>query len=128
MIGTEHPGGVIPEQSLRSDEEAGSIVLQISSVVNEKEKDEEADETAAAKKTEEISKEDVEIRRLTEERRNTPKEEEQRLKEVSKRVKKNASGTKQQDIQRILEDFEGVKNIPGIKSANRKSTHHQDKE
>ena len=56
--------------------------------MNEKEKDdEEADETAAAKETEEISKEDVEIRRLIEERRNTPKEEKQRLKEVSKYIK-----------------------------------------
>ena len=55
---------------------------------NEKEKgDEEADATAAAKGTEEISKEDVEIRRVIEERRNTPKEEKQRLKEVSKRKK-----------------------------------------
>ena len=54
--------------------------------MNEKEKDdEEADETAEAKETEEISKEDVEIRRLIEERRNTPKEEKQRMKEVSKR-------------------------------------------
>ena len=30
------------------------------------------------------------------------------------------------DIQRILEDFKGVRNIPGIKSA-KKSTHHKDK-
>ena len=41
----------------------------------EEEDDEEAGETAAAKETEEISTEDVEIRRLIEERRNTPKEE-----------------------------------------------------
>ena len=34
---------------------------------------------------------------------------------------------RQQDIQRILEDFKGAKNIPGIKSA-KKSVHHQDKE
>ena len=44
---------------------------------------------------EEISKEDVEIRRLIEERRTTPKEEKQRLKEVSKHMK-NASGTRKQ--------------------------------
>ena len=104
------------------DEEAGSIVLHVSSDMNEKEKDdEEAGETAAAKEIEEISKEDVEIRRLMEERRSTPKEEKQRLKEVSKH--KNVSGTKkmkrQQDIQRILGDFKGVKNIPGVKSAKR---------
>ena len=42
--------------------------------MNEKVKsDEEADETAAAKETEEISKEDVEIRRLIEERETHPK-------------------------------------------------------
>ena len=48
---------------------------------------------AAAKEIEEISQEDVEIRRLIEKRRNTPKEEKQRLKEVSER-RKHVSGTK----------------------------------
>ena len=70
---------------------------------------EEAGETAAAEETEQISKEDVEIGRFIE-RRSTPKEEKQRLKEVSKCIK-NVSETKrmkrQQDIQRVLEDFEG---------------------
>ena len=52
--------------------------------MNEKEKnDEEADEAAAAKTTLEtndgVSKEDVEIRRLIEERRTTPREKKQRL-------------------------------------------------
>ena len=70
-----------------SDEETGSIVLHVRSDMNE-EKDEEAGETAAAKETEEMSKEDVEIRRLIEERRNTLKEEKRRLKEVSKCVNK----------------------------------------
>ena len=83
------------------DEEAGSVVLHVSSDMNEKETDdEEAGETAAAKETEEISKEDVEIRRVIEERRRIPKEEKQRLKEVSKcrkmyqRQKKNENTAK----------------------------------
>ena len=42
---------------------------------------------------EEISKEDLEIRRLIEAKRTTPKEEKQRLKDVSKQTK-NASVTK----------------------------------
>ena len=88
MIETEHLGEELPEECTRSDEEAGSIVLHVSSDMNEKEKyDEEAGKTAEAKETEEISKEDEEIRRLIEEGRNTPKEEKQRLKEVSKRSK-----------------------------------------
>ena len=58
--------------------------------------DEEAGETAAAKETEEISKGDVEIRRLIEERRSTPEEEKQRLKEVSKCIK-NVSDTKKNE-------------------------------
>ena len=83
--------------------------------MNEKEKDdEEASDTAAAKETGQVSKEDVEIRRLIEEIRSTPKEEKQRLKEVSKCFKKCI-----RDIQRILEDFKGVKNIPRIKSAKK---------
>ena len=80
IVGEEHHA-----RCAHSGEEAGSIVLHVSSDMNEKEKDdEEAGETTAAKETEEISTEDVEIRRLIEERRNTPKEEKQRLKEVSK--------------------------------------------
>ena len=81
--------------------------------MNEREKnDEEAEETAAGKETEEISKEDVEIRRLIEERRNTPKEEQQRLREVSKHILKcirdKQRMKRQQDIQRILENFADV--------------------
>ena len=98
-----------------SDEEASSVVLHVSWDMNEKEKDdEEASDTAAAKETGQVSKEDVEIRRLIEEIRSTPKEEKQRLKEVSKCFKKCI-----RDIQRILEDFKGVKNIPRIKSAKK---------
>ena len=66
---------------------------------------------------------DDEILRLIEERRSTPKEEKQRLKDLSKRLK-NASQKKrmkrQQDIQRILEEFKGVRNIPGTKTAKKK--------
>ena len=84
IVGEQHHA-----RCAHSDEKAGSIVLHVSSDMNEKEKDdEEAGETAAAKETEEVSEEDVEIRRLIEERRNTPKEEKQRLKEVSKYIRK----------------------------------------
>ena len=63
IVGEEHHA-----RCAHSDEEAGSIVLHVCSDTNEKEKyDEETGETAAAKETEEISKEDVEIRRLIEE-------------------------------------------------------------
>ena len=70
---------------------------------------EEAGETAAAEETEEISKDDVEIGRFIEERRSTPKEEKQRLKEVNKCIKNVSERKKkrQQDIQRVLEDFKG---------------------
>ena len=101
VIETDCPGEELPEQCVRTDEEAGSIVLHVSHDMNEKEKnDEEADEAAAAatethESNEEISKEDVEIRRLIEKRRTTPKEEKHRLREVSKQIK-NASGTKKE--------------------------------
>ena len=56
--------------------------------------------------------------------RSTPKEEKQRLKEVSKNIKQcirdNKRVKRQQVIQRILEDFKGVSNIPGIISAKKK--------
>ena len=63
----------------------------------------------------EVSRKDAEIRRLIELRRNTPKEEKQRVKELSKSIKKCI-----RDIQKILEYFKGVSNIPGIKSAKTK--------
>ena len=44
--------------------------------------------SAAAKVSEDLSIKDAEILRLIEERRNTPKEDKQRLKEVSKCIKK----------------------------------------
>ena len=44
--------------------------------------------SAAAKVSEDLSIKDAEILRLIEERRSTPKEEKQRLKEVSKCMKK----------------------------------------
>ena len=103
-------------------------MLHVSNNMNEGRQDgedsEEEGEAAAAKETEEISRKDPEIRRLIEERRCTPKEEKQRLKEVSKCIKKCIRDKKkvkrQRVIQRILEDFKGVSNIPGIKSAKKK--------
>ena len=87
----------------------------------------ETDEAAAAKKTlesnEEISKGDVEIRPLIEERRTTPKEEKQRLEEVSKQrnsIRDKKRAKRQEEIQRKLEDFKGIKNSSGIKSAKRR--------
>ena len=70
IVGEEHHA-----RCAHSDEEAGSIVLHVSTDMNEKKTDDdEAGETAAAKETEEISKEDVDIRRL-EEKKHTQRRE-----------------------------------------------------
>ena len=138
VIETDCPGEELHELCTRTDEEAGSIVLHVGYDMNEKEKNdrlsgavcyedeiileskqEETNEAAAAaKKTlesnEEISEEDVEIRRLIEERRTTPKEEKQRLKEVSKQFKKcikdkkknEKTGRDSKNIPRLQSDFE----------------------
>ena len=42
------------------------------------------------------------------------------FKPLMKLMKEEVGDARQQDIQRILEDFKGVKNIPGIKSATRR--------
>ena len=68
----EHLGVRVPHQ----DDEAGSS------------KEVRAITSAAAKENEEFLDKDVEILRLIEERRSTPKEEKQRLKDLSKRIKK----------------------------------------
>ena len=106
--------------------EAGSIVLQISrslSVFENESKEMQETTSAAAKKNDEYVDKDVEILRLIEERRKMPKEEGQRLKELSKEIK-NASEKKRMkrhhDIERILEEFKGVRNIPGIKTAKKR--------
>ena len=78
----------------------------------------------AARENDEISRKDVEIRRLIELRRSTPKKEKQRVKELNKSIKTCIRDKKrvkrQQEIQKFLEDFKGVSNIPGIKSAKKK--------
>ena len=118
----EHLGAQVPHQV----EEAGSIVLQnnrSASVFENDNKEARVTTTAAAKKNEECLDKDDEILRLIEERRSMPKEEKQRLKDLSKSIK-NASEKKrmkrQQDIERILEEFKGVRNIPRIKTAKKR--------
>ena len=111
--------------------EAGSIVLHVSNSMNEVKKDDEDSEvgeeeggSAAVRESDEISRKDAEIRRLVELRRSTPKEEKQRVKELSKSIKKCIRDKKrvkrQQEIQKIPEDFKGVSSIPGINSAKKK--------
>ena len=89
-------------------------------------KDKEKQETtydAATKKDERVDK-DAEIMRLIEERRKLPKEEKHRLKELGKKNKKLYQRKKRMkrhhDIERILEEFKGVRNIPRIKPAKKR--------
>ena len=88
----EHLVAQVPHQ----DEEADSI------------KEARVMASAAAKVSEDFPNKDAEILRLIEERRSTPKEEKQRLKDLSKCIKKciREKMKRQQDIQRI-----GVRNI-----------------
>ena len=106
--------------------EAGSIVLQISrslSVFENESKEMQETTLAAAKKNDEYVDKDVEILRRIEERRKMPKEERQRLKELSKEIKKcirKKRMKRHHDIERILEEFKGVRNIPRIKTAKKR--------
>ena len=122
--------------------EAGPIVLHVGNGMDETEQidtvsgavcheeeivmDYKREEAAAAKNTLEsngaTTKEDVEIRRLIEERRNTSKGEKQRLKDLGKR--KNASGTtkEQWDKKGFNEDSKTSKfrSILGIRTARKR--------
>ena len=107
----EHLGAQVPHQV----EEAGSIVFHSSrsrsaSVFENDNKDAQVTTSAAAKKNEEFLEA-------------CPKEEKQRLKDLSKSLK-HASEKKrmkrQQDIERILEEFKGIRNIPGIRTAKKR--------
>ena len=118
----EHLGAQVPHQ----DEEAGSIVFHSNSNASEfKNVNNEARVTAsaAAKVSEHLPNNDAEILRLIEERRSTPKEEKQRLKGLSRCIKKSIRKKRmkrRQDIQRTFEEFKGVRNIPGMKTAKKK--------
>ena len=116
----EHFGARFPHQG----EEAGSVVFHSSSNTSEiKNDNNEARVTAfaAAKVSEDLSIKDAEILRLIKERRSTPKEEKQRLEvRKCKKMYQRQRMKRQMDIQRILEDFKGVRNIPGIKSAKKR--------
>ena len=121
----EHLGARLPHPG----EEAGSIVFHSSSNTSEIRNDNNesrATEAAAAKVSEDTLVKDAEILRL-EERRNTPKGEKHKLKDVSKCIKRCIREKKrmkrQMDIQRILEDFKGLRN----KISKEESTHHKDK-
>ena len=94
-LGDEHPERIpeehLGEQMIHRVGEAGSIVLQISrslSVFENESKEMQETTSAAAKKNDEYVDKDVEILRRIEERRKMPKEERQRLKELSKEIKK----------------------------------------
>ena len=117
----EHIGAQVPHQV----EEADSIVFHTSrsaSVFENDNKEAQVTTSAAAKKNEECLDKDAEMLRLIEERRSMPKEEKQRLKDLSKSIKKciREKIKRQQDIERILEEFKGVRNIPGIKTAKKR--------
>ena len=104
------------DEKVKTDIVSGTVCHEEETVMEYKQ---EETNGAAAKKTlepnEEILKENVEIRRLIEERRTTHRKEKQRLKEVSKQIK-NTSGDKKgakklEEIQRVL--------------VKKKSAHHQ---
>ena len=91
---------------------------------NEGKEMQETTSDAAKKKDESVDK-DAEILRLIEERRKMPKEEKHRLKELSKKKIKKCIREKKRvkrhhDIERILEEFKGVRNIPRIKTAKKR--------
>ena len=115
-LGEDHPEHIPEEQRVAQvpyqGEEAGSI------------KEVRVTTSAAAKENEEFLDKDAEILRFIEERRSTPKEKKQRIKDLSKTHKKcvreKERMKRQQDIERILEEFKGVRYIPGIKTAKKK--------
>ena len=76
------------------------------------------------KKNGEVPSEDVKIRKLIEKKRNTATRDKQHLRKVSKQLRKcirdKKRSKRQERIQRILEEFRGVKNISCIKLAKKK--------
>ena len=108
-------------------EEAGSIVLQnsrSSSVFENDSKEIQETTSAAAKKNEECLDKDAEILRLIEEKEKHAQRRKTTTEGPEQKHEKNVSEKKrmkrQQDIERILEEFKGVRNIPRIKTAKKR--------
>ena len=90
-----------------------------------RDKDKERQETTydAATNNDECVDKDAEIMRLIEEMGKLSKEEKHRLKELSKKIKnciREKKCERHHDIERILEEFKGVRNIPRIKTAKKR--------
>ena len=87
--------------------------------------------SAAAKKNEEFLDKDAEILRLIEDRRSMPKEEKQRLKDLSKSLKKCIREKKEwRDSKTLKESLKSskVSEISRDQNSKEENTHHKNKE
>ena len=131
VIKTEHLGEGLLAQCTRSDEVAGSVVLHVSSDMNEKEKhDEEADETAAAKR----DRGDVKGRRGNQKTHRGERKHTQRSETVSERSEqthKNASGAKKNEKTARhptnTRRLQRSKEHPRNQICKEKNAHHQER-
>ena len=84
----------------------------------------EASEGAVSSEVQETTEKDEKIRALIQERKTTAKHEKERIREISKEIKKYIRAHKrtkrQERIQKILEKVQGTRNIPNIKSVKRR--------
>ena len=114
--------------------ETDSIVFHSSNntseIVNDN-SESHATASAAAKVSEDILVKDTKILRLIEERGNTHKGKKAQTKgreQMHKNMHQRQKRMKRQmDIQRILEDFKGIRNYLWNQIRKEKSTHHKDK-
>ena len=92
-----------------------SQVRRAASKHEKKSKDRAAAAKTILEENDEVTSEHVNIRRLIEERRNTAREKKHHLREVSKQIRKcirdKQRSKMQEKIQRIFEEFRGIKNI-----------------
>ena len=84
----------------------------------------EAAEGADASEVQETTEKEGKIRALIHERRTMAKHEKERIREISKEIKKHIRENKRtkrhERIQKILEKVKGTRNIPSIKSVKRR--------
>ena len=83
-----------------------------------------ATEATEAPEAQETKEKDNEILALIQERKTTAKHEKERIREISKKIKNcirdNKRRTRQEKIQKILENLKGTKNISSIKSVKKR--------
>ena len=124
MLDPCHCATSVAENKKVKEPEAANAAASEAAAAVESAEAKQKTEAAAATGTSEAKDKDEEILALIQERRTIKKDERERIREVSKKIKKcireKKRTARQEKIQKILEELKGTKNISNVKSAKKR--------